>query len=227
MRILVVAASAATLLLSGACGSSAENLRTRGWIGGAYEPVVSSAFPVGSGPWIGHGRIVGVPASAEAPRGALVTYASDGSPLAAAGLRPGDLLLSVDGHEVGDAEEVREVVEPKAPGETAALRFWRAGAVQEASAVVGTETWYRQGVLRIGLSIGSTLDLWPFDDGINLLGLITARSVGGVDPGGPGGTYLRSAFPEEEVGRVPLRGWETFLLLVGVGGEDVVVEQQP
>ena len=49
--------------------------------------------------------------------------------------------------------------------------------------------------------------------------------TGGVDPGGPGGTYLRTAFPEDEIGRVPLRGWETFLLLVGVGGQDVVVGQ--
>jgi membrane-associated protease RseP (regulator of RpoE activity) len=222
-KVLVLA----PLVLCAACASSEPEPSVRGWLGGTYEPVVASSFPVGEGPWLDAHRTVGVPAVAEADRGALVAFAGAGSPLAQAGVRPGDLLLSVDGTAVGDADDVREVVEAKEPGSTAALRYLRDGAVHESTAVVGRETWRRQGTVRIGLSLGTTIDLWPFDDGINLLGLVVARPLHGTDPAGPAGTYLRGAYPGRGVPHGPLRGWETFLLVVGGGAQDVVVEQTP
>lgn len=226
MRFLpTMTAPLAALLLVPACASNAPETRTRGWLGGAFVPVVGSAPLIGSGPHLAPERIVGIPASAEADRGALVTWLDAETPLAAAGLRAGDLVLTVDGAPVGDGDDVREAAEGLAPGAAVPVRYWRDGASYDAAVTVGTESWLRQGMVRIGLGLRSHLDLWPFDDGIDVLGLVVARTFDGVEPSGPGAAYLRAAFPEQAMPSRTLRGWEVFVLPIGFGGTESVTSQ--
>jgi Do/DeqQ family serine protease len=60
-------------------------------------------------------------------RGALVSSVSDGSPAAKAGLERGDVIVSVDGEAMGDANALRNRVASTAPGTSLALGVVRNG----------------------------------------------------------------------------------------------------
>jgi serine protease Do len=61
------------------------------------------------------------------PVGVLVKEVTPGSPAAAAGIRKGDVVLSVNGHEVEDDEALRYRIATLGVGQTARLAFWRDG----------------------------------------------------------------------------------------------------
>ena len=54
-----------------------------------------------------------------------------GTPAAAAGLRPYDVVVAVDGQPVNSDEDMIRLVSERAPGTLAALRLWRDGTVRE------------------------------------------------------------------------------------------------
>ena len=58
-------------------------------------------------------------------KGALIAGVLQGGPAARAGIRPGDILLAVNGHEVTDSNSLLEQVSALAPGQTASLRVLR------------------------------------------------------------------------------------------------------
>jgi len=76
-------------------------------------------LPLAQGRWAGPGERGDV----------LVTAVADGSPAAAAGLRSGDIILSVGEQEPGDAGDMAERVIVLAPGAPLTLRVWREGRV--------------------------------------------------------------------------------------------------
>jgi serine protease Do len=59
--------------------------------------------------------------------GALVTRVVDGSPAAAAGVRHGDVVLSVDGRRVKETRDLIDYVSAQGPGETVTLEVLRDG----------------------------------------------------------------------------------------------------
>ncbi len=59
------------------------------------------------------------------PRGALVSQVEEGGPAAEAGLRPGDVILSVDGKDIERSSEVPPIVAGIKPGKQATLGIWR------------------------------------------------------------------------------------------------------
>ncbi len=69
-------------------------------------------------------------------KGALVTAAIAGSP-AAAELKPGDVIASVNGQAVAGPKQLSQKIRTLAPGETVALGLWRDGAEQKASIKLG------------------------------------------------------------------------------------------
>lgn len=146
MRIALILFAAASTV---AC-SAAPEIRERGWIGEETRSVDADAL-----------LLVDLPAE---------------SPLARAGLKPGDLLVELAGAPVGDPLEFREAVEALPPGERAELEYRRGGATRRATVVVGAERYHRQGTVGIGLFFSPEIDLWPFDDGVNVLGLIALES---------------------------------------------------
>ena len=64
-------------------------------------------------------------------RGALVEDVSPGTPAAAAGLRPYDVVVAVEDQPVNSDEDLIRLVSERAPGTLAALRLWRDGTVRE------------------------------------------------------------------------------------------------
>ncbi len=83
-------------------------------------------------PWLGV-KVQGVDAALaealglERPRGVLVQRVHPASAAARAGVRPGDVILAVDGFEIGDPAGLNYRMALRAPGERAVLVLWRKG----------------------------------------------------------------------------------------------------
>jgi len=71
------------------------------------------------------------------PQGALVSQVMAGTPAAEAGLRPGDIVLRLDGTAVQDSRELSERVAALAPGTRAELVLLREGAEKELTLELG------------------------------------------------------------------------------------------
>ncbi|MFO1405564.1 MAG: DegQ family serine endoprotease [Azonexus sp.] len=71
------------------------------------------------------------------PAGALINSVDKNSPAARAGLEPGDVILSLNGREIGSSVELPAMVAALPPGETARLQVWRHGAPREIEVRVG------------------------------------------------------------------------------------------
>jgi Do/DeqQ family serine protease len=95
---------------------------TRGWIGVEVQeitPELAESF--------------GLPSVA----GALIAGVMRGSPADKAGIRPGDVLLAIDGKKVKDAENMLELIAALKPGNTGAFALRRDGGEVELRALIG------------------------------------------------------------------------------------------
>lgn len=61
------------------------------------------------------------------PRGALVNSVMEGQPAAQAGVKPGDVILSINGTEIHDTEHLLRSVAMLTPGARASISVWRDG----------------------------------------------------------------------------------------------------
>jgi serine protease Do len=71
------------------------------------------------------------------PRGALVAQVEKGSPAEKAGLKPGDVLLGINGRPVERSAEIPPLVAAVKPGTKATLDVWRDGKKQALAVTVG------------------------------------------------------------------------------------------
>ena len=138
---------------------------TRGWLGVQIQPVTSEVADA-----------LGL----KQTTGALVSEPQAGSPAAKAGVKAGDVIVSVDGTSVKDARELSQKIGATNPGASVKLGVIRNGSEQtinvtlaqlpeqkQAAANTGQE---EQSSARLGLTLGSG------DNGV---------VVTGVDPNGP------------------------------------------
>lgn len=73
-----------------------------------------------------------------ADQGAIVSQVEDGSAAAKAGLKPGDVIVSLDGKQVKNASELRNSVALLQPGHSVSLGIIRNGRPMNVTAVLGT-----------------------------------------------------------------------------------------
>jgi len=71
------------------------------------------------------------------PRGALVSTVEAGSPAEKAGLKPGDVILAVDGKAIEQSVDLPRIVGEAKPGTALKLEVWRKGAKQDLRVTVG------------------------------------------------------------------------------------------
>ncbi|MGI4813168.1 MAG: DegQ family serine endoprotease [Janthinobacterium lividum] len=71
-------------------------------------------------------------------RGALVASVEPGSPAAKAGIKPGDVILQVDGKAVDDSTSLPEEIAEHRPGSTTHLDVWRDRKDRDIAVTVGT-----------------------------------------------------------------------------------------
>lgn len=68
------------------------------------------------------------------PRGALVGMVEEGGPGAKAGIKPGDVIVKVDGVEVETSSQVPGMIAAKKPGSKVAIEVWRNGDIKRLTA---------------------------------------------------------------------------------------------
>jgi serine protease Do len=69
--------------------------------------------------------------------GALVASVENGSPAAKAGLKSGDVVLKIDGVDIGSSLDLSSRVSTMKPGTAAQLEIWRDGKAREVTVSVG------------------------------------------------------------------------------------------
>ena len=100
-------------------------------------------------PWIGIFYVAITPALAEeeglpVEYGALVESTGSepaifpGSPAEAAGLEDGDIIVAIDGEQVGPDADLSMLIVPHAPGDTITLRVLRDNSTREVQVTLGT-----------------------------------------------------------------------------------------
>jgi len=73
----------------------------------------------------------------DSPHGALVSSVEPGSPADKAGIKTGDVILSMDGTPVSTIGELTARVSARKPGEHATLGLWREGAQKSVEVTIG------------------------------------------------------------------------------------------
>lgn len=71
------------------------------------------------------------------PKGALVAGVQDGSPAGGAGVKTGDVILSVNGNATATPRDVSRMIADLAPGDQVTLGLWRGGKEEKVAFKVG------------------------------------------------------------------------------------------
>jgi hypothetical protein len=116
------------------CKGKAVAATVHGWLGVEVQPV---------------GNDVADRSGAKAASGALVAKALSGSPAAAAGLKEGDIIVSVDGADVADPKELTRLVAKDSPQTTAAIGILRDGGAQTINVKLGAVALDAQGKVAV------------------------------------------------------------------------------
>ena len=114
---------------------------TRGFIG-VHAQAVNAAMA----------KALRLPAGDSDDRGAVVASVEPDSPAAHAGVQPGDVIVAVDGHHVGNARELAINVSQIPPGTDASLAIVRNGNSVSLPVTIGTLTGTDQASGRVGSS---------------------------------------------------------------------------
>lgn len=208
------------LSLTGCAANHA--LLHRGWVGGEYRTAEQSWFRPQPKP--NDERLTVLPAEVKSRQtgAVLVTRVYPGTPLAAAGVQEGDLILSVRNQTVNSPAGFRRLVDGLKPGETAELEIFRLGQVAKVAVTVGKETYQRRGSLSIGLGLGGQIDLIP-DPEFNILSLVRYRQPQERwSLQSPEHQYLAATAPGNPVNEL----WNLWLVIFGVSQHDEIIRQE-
>jgi Do/DeqQ family serine protease len=148
-------------------------------------------------------------------RGILVNSVSAGGPAEKAGLKTGDVILQLNGKDVGDANDFRNRIAATAPGTEVTLSVWRNGAQQQLRVRLGELTPQNEAAGNLGGRsggaggrLGITVEPLTPDLAAQLRlrrgtqGMVVTEVV----PGGPAGQAgIREGDVIQEVNRQPVR----------------------
>lgn len=201
-----------TGLLAGCCSNSKEKATLeRGWIGGDYKTAQRSMVPKGQ-----QSRV-------------YVKQIYAGTPSEMAGLRAGDLILTVNGRNVTKPKDFYETLDRVMPGTDASVQVWRDGESLEIPVTVGRERYKQWHAFLLGLHLSTKFDLWP-DPDFALAPVARYRaSADRVDLLSPEVTLQQQAGTElsqDETGLRSDEGWNAWFLIFGLNAHKRILTQE-
>jgi serine protease Do len=135
-------------------------------------------------------------------RGALVADVEPGGPAAAAGLRPGDILLDFDARPLRDRHEFERALAGAAPAQSVRLGFWRHGRATTISVVLAEEPGPPRRTPGLGLAVR------PLGPGLGVI-------VIDVDPRSPAAAIgVHRGDVIREIDQQPVRSVEDYERLI-------------
>jgi hypothetical protein len=198
----------------------------RGWIGGDLTQV-ESARPIFAGPPRDR-TIRALPRTVAAvqKRAVFVSSLNEDTPLADAGVREGDLIVSLKGKPVKSLTSFQRTIDASAPGTQLNLKTYRDDTYENRRITIGQETLDEKGhgYLALGLFIEMQADLFP-DPNFNLLGLLGFQQWDDhIDLQSVEQEYVRRTEGIRDA--KPSRGWSLYLGPVRIGHMRNIVEQR-
>jgi serine protease Do len=167
---------------------------TRGWIGVQIQPVTAD---------------IADSLGLKQARGALVAEPQDGSPAAKAGIKSGDVIVSLNGDPVPDARTLARRISSMAPGASVKIGIVRSGKDQDLSLTLGELPKER-------VARADTGDRGQGSDLARLgLSLAPAANVNGA---GEQGVVVTQVDPD---GAAAVHGFKTCDVILDVGGKSV------
>jgi hypothetical protein len=199
------------LALAG-CSSTKES-RERGWIGGEYRLAARPQV-------FGSDGVPSFPPGLPEHRGLLLTALYADSPVAEAGLVPGDLLLEVDGDRVTSARRFHQRIQSSQPSTRLPVTFYRDGEIRRTEIVLGRETYETWHNVGVGLFFSGGVDLWPNPD-FSLIALGYGTQSGSPELSSPESRYIRHCAADGGEGAsappVKVERWHVWLPVLRFG----------
>jgi len=184
----------------------------RGWIGGEYRSAEQKLVPKGE-----HGRV-------------YVEQVYAGTPAEQAGLKPGDLILTLNGQSIATLKEFHHAVDAGPPGSQAVIGIYRDGQPVELSLTIGRETYQEWHSMQIGLRWSAQVDLWPNPD-FSLLPVAFYRHPDErVELRSPKMLLAKQAAKsrrQRESSVHSCEGWDAWFLLGGCNAYKQILKQEP
>jgi serine protease Do len=171
---------------------------TRGWIGVQIQPVTGD---------------IADSLGLKEPKGALVANPQNDGPAAKAGIKSGDVIVSVNGEDVKDARDLAKKIGGIAPNETVKLGVYRDGSQKTVEVTLGTMPRVKQA--KASFESNGNTDQGSAEVPKLGLSLAPAAAVAGA---GDDGVVVTNVDPD---GPAAERGFKTGDVIVEVGGKTV------
>src|SRR6185437_13424834 len=167
------------------------------------------------------------------PKGAIISEVDPGTPGAKAGLKQGDIILSINGTAITSADQLRALTSQMPPGTKANLEIWRDGKSQQVTLILGeapeaTENNPSEnGGNSQGQNVGKALQgiqvqsLTPdITQQMNLPSSVRGVIISGVDQSSPAAQAgLRRGMVIEEINRKPVTNMQDYRRLASSLGD--------
>jgi len=212
--------------------SSNKAVSQRGWIGGEFFVARRASWTV---PAEDAKIIPALPRQLEGKQKSaiFVSEVYSNTPLAAAGLRAGDLILSVNQRPVGKPGAFHRLIDACKPGSTLSLNVFRDGETQERRVTVGRETFknWHTFAMAIGISGSVEVDLIPNPD-FSLIALGYSGNRQRTELHSPRNEFIRQINtanqkqPDAESVAINGESWRTWLAIFNVGGHKSILSQE-
>lgn len=158
-RILWCTGVALGLLGAPGCSSTkpeqnpkSDSVHFRGWVGGQYEEAQTMPEDLRK----------------TKTSAILITQLYPQTPMTAAGLNAGDLILEINQQPVSSVRKFYQIVDAAQPGTVLSMKAWHDGQLGDYTVRVGRESFVSDGTFAIALPpFVEGLDLWP-DPGFSL-----------------------------------------------------------
>lgn len=225
------------LILVSGCASGPKPVHQRGWIGGIYleadtsliKTVSANVFEKGSGVM----PVLPETVRQKQKRAVFVSRVFDQTPLAAADIREGDLILSVNDEPVTTLKKFRKRIDGASPGDGLSLSILRGAEPLQKEVTVGMETYQHMHVLSLGFRLSSQLDPLPHPD-FNLLGLLSyEKNNTRLELHSPEYRYFEANAVHDgdkqeanhEKALANWEGWDAWCLILGLSGKKIICDQ--